>query len=129
MTEAIVQCVVPDEVSMVMFDAAIKALLPYDEFKWNKYFEAIQILDRHNWATCMENDELADLIKRDVEWWLTFWAKPDAKEIIAANSQEPELGGVIYRMQEAWDDQDYEIAGGLYGEMWGLLIGMPENKE
>jgi len=71
----IMKCVTPDDIEFDLMDAAIKALNPYDEVAWRKYFETTQTMDKFNWAPCMENKEIKEATDSIGKEWISFWTQ------------------------------------------------------
>jgi len=74
-----------------------------------KYFYTIGTLDKFNWAPCMNVPGLAKLINKNTDWWVDFWAKPDAKKITDQNLKKNEevLGETVLTMQKSWHMGDF----------------------
>lgn len=126
--EQLQACLVTDDVHMHLWDEAIYALGPYDDFAWNKYFKAIQVLDKFNWVHCAQQPDLAQLIDSDLQWWASFWSQNDSTAIMdqrAAENQQ-ELDSTVAAIQQAWANADAPAAGAAYGHFWGILIGYPK---
>ena len=82
-------CLTVDEVELNIWDHAIEALKPYDQKKWSKYFAAIQALQEVNWQTCYEQDQqIADLSDKFVDWWSGFWEREDAVDVLSQNAKD-----------------------------------------
>lgn len=72
--EDISGCVQRDELAFWTQDAIMKSLYPYDEMSFKKYFDAIQVYDRYNWAKCGGvSDDLDTAMGNNAKWWIAFW--------------------------------------------------------
>lgn len=121
---------VNDPAEVEMMGAMIGVMDKYNEdpsakFTFDKYFAAIQTLDKFNWAPCGEDKELMTLCGKNTKWWIDFWSQPDAGKQIADNTAKhaKELGDAVLMTQKGWADEDFVTAGKGYGQMWSLLLG------
>lgn len=129
-TKALEACLVNDPVEIEMLAAMIGVMDQYHEdetakFTFDKYFEAIQALDKFNWAPCGEDKDLMEFVNKDVKWWITFWTQPDAGKKVEENTRKhgKEIGEAVSMTQKSWADEDFATAGRNYGKMWSLLMG------
>ena len=84
--EALKECIIYDEVSRITMDAAIEALMPYDDSTWNKYFKAVQKMDEYNWLPCMKNEEIKELTDQNAKFsYLFFVLQEDIASVLAKN--------------------------------------------
>lgn len=92
---------------------------------FDKYFAAVQVLDKFNWAPCMQDKAVAALVEKDGKWWNDFWTQKDPMDQMAANikKNEKELRETVSQLQKNWHSNDYASAGKKYGQMWALLMG------
>lgn len=127
-TDELHECLTLDELEIITWDFAIKNLYPYNEMNWNKYFQAIAILDIFNWAPCMDNKGIQKLTDKNTENWESFWSQPDAQQIVQENIKKNEeaVGVAILSLQASWKYGDFVSAGKNYSEFWGLLMGRPD---
>lgn len=80
-------------------------------------------MDEINWASCMEDKELAKFINHYVEETGKFWSQPNVGEVVEKNIARhgKALDAAIDTLQAAWANEDYEKAGLAYGEMWSYV--------
>lgn len=65
----LMKCLAPDDVEYTVMDAAIKALNPYDDMAWRKYFETTMTMDPYNWTPCMDNKDIMDAAMKAMKTW------------------------------------------------------------
>ena len=129
--DEIQECLIPDELHMRAHDLAFNAMLPLDQFNYDKYFAVIQTLGEYNWTKCHENQELSAMLKKDADEWNGFWDQEDADEISDKNLEknENEINEAIENLQQGWHFADPYHAGISYAKFRKLLTAPKENVE
>jgi len=128
--DEIQECLIPDELHMRAHDLAINAMLPLDQFNYDKYFAVIQTLGEYNWARCHENQELSAMLKNDADQWNGFWEQEDVDEISDKNLEKnaKEIEEAIENLQYGWHMGEPLDAGISYAKFRKLLT-QPKEKE
>ena len=123
-------CVIRDELAFWTYDTLMKQFYPeYNEFGFKKYFDAVQVYDRYNWAKCGGvSDDLDSAMGNNGKWWIEFWTQEGAEDLSKANAaaNEKEIAETVGAMLKAWYGKDYAIAGAKWAHFWTLIIGAPE---
>lgn len=88
----------------------------------------MQLLNKHNWGFCFENEGLAELLRRDTEAWDGFWSQENANLIIDANTDRfrEEIEGTVAQIQAGWYMADAVLAGQAFAHFWDVLMAPVE---
>ena len=123
-------CVIPDDVEFLVMDAAIKALIPYDDFAWMKYFSAEQAMQAQNWSPCQADKELSEVTDKATKEWSEFWAQSDVHTIVAYNvSKNIDAWSVaVNALQENWEAGKFEKAAYFYSMYWNAIMDRDQKK-
>ena len=94
-------------------DAAIKALDPYDEATYRKYFETSQKLDYFNWQPCADDKELMEVAGKISTMWISFWTQKDVDKIVEKNMKKnwKTITELVPSIQNNWNGKNYDKAG------------------
>ena len=124
LTKDLMKCLQSDDVEYTVMDAAIKALNPYDDMAWRKYFETTMTMDPYNWTPCMDNKDIMDAAMKAMDEWQTFWGQDNVDKIVEKNVKKhyKELTKTVPALQKEWADGRMDKAGFYYALYWSYIF-------